>query len=76
MLNTADLIQGDRVRLMSFGQTDRLYKRRLLALGVTCGVDVLVARVAPFGCPVQIDVRDTSIALRVNEARYLQWERL
>lgn len=76
MVYLADLVQGDRVRLTSFGQTDVLYRRRLLSLGMTCGVDITVIRVAPLGCPVQIDVRGTSLTLRKEEARFLQWERV
>jgi len=76
MLAIADLRQGDRVRLVNFGQTDALYRRTLLSLGVTCGVEILVIRVAPLGCPVQVEVRGTSLTLRKEEARHLQWERL
>ncbi len=76
MVTIADLIQGDRARLVSFGQTDVLYRRKLLSLGVTCGVDILVVRVAPLGCPVQVEVRGTSLTLRKEEARYLQWEHI
>ena len=76
MVAIADLIQGDRARLIGFGQTDALYRRKLLSLGVTCGVDILVVRIAPLGCPVQIEVRGTSLTLRKEEARYLQWERV
>ena len=76
MVTIAELVQGDRARLVTFGQTDVAYRRRLLSLGVTCGVDILVVRVAPLGCPVQIDVRGTSLTLRKEEARFLQWERV
>ncbi len=76
MLTLSDLIQGDRVRLVSFGQADVLYRRRLLSLGVTCGVEIRVVRVAPLGCPVQVEVRGTSLTLRKEEARYLLWERV
>ncbi len=76
MIKIADFVPGDRVRLLDFGQTDMLYRRRLLSLGITRGVELLVVRVAPLGCPVQVDVRGTSLALRKEEARYLQWERV
>ena len=76
MIKITDLTQGDRVRLVDFGQTDVLYRRRLLALGVTRGVELLVVRVAPLGCPVQVEVRGTSLALRKEEAGHLVWERI
>ncbi len=76
MIKLTDLVPGDQVRLVDFGQTDVLYRRRLLSLGVTRGAELLVTRVAPFGCPVQVEVRGTSLALRKEEACYLQWERV
>jgi len=76
MVALAELIQGDRARLVSFGQTDVLYRRQLLSLGMTCGVDILVVRVAPLGCPVLVEVRGTSLTLRKEEARHLQWDRV
>ena len=74
MINISDFAQGDRVRLIDFGQTDSLYRRKLLSLGVTLGVELKVIRVAPLGCPVHVEVRGTSLTMRKEEARHLQWE--
>lgn len=76
MMQLTELIQGDRVRLVSFGATDAQYRRRLLSLGLTSGVEFLVVRKAPLGCPLQIEVRGTSLTLRLEEAKYLLLERL
>jgi len=76
MIKITDLAEGDRVRLINFGQTDLVYRRRLLSLGITRGVELVVVRFAPLGCPVQVEVRGTSLALRKEEARHLEWERL
>ena len=76
MLTTSDLKPGLRVRLIDFGPTDTFYRRKLLSFGITRGVEVQIVRVAPLGCPLQIDVRGSSIALRLDEARYLRWEQL
>lgn len=76
MLRIADLLKGDRVRLVSFGQTEPQYRRRLLSLGITRGVELTVVRLAPLGCPLQVDVRGTSLTLRKEEAAQLEWERL
>ena len=75
-MNIAELNQGDRVRLVDFGSTDPQYRRRLLSLGVTRGVEFSVIRIAPLGCPVQIEVRGTSLTLRKEEACHLVLERL
>lgn len=76
MLTISHLAQGDRVRLLGFGATHPDYRRRLLSLGVTRGVEMTVMRVAPLGCPVLMEVRGTSLALRKEEARHLLWERV
>ncbi|MCX7117222.1 MAG: FeoA family protein [Legionellales bacterium] len=76
MLKLTDLAPGDRVRLVDYGQTAMLYRRKLLSLGVTRGVELLVVRVAPLGCPVQVEIRGTTLALRKEEAHHLCWEKL
>lgn len=76
MMRITDLVQGDRARLISFGATDMQYRRRLLSLGVTCGAEFLVVRIAPLGCPIQIEVRETALTLRKEEASQLVLERI
>lgn len=76
MVKISELVQGDRVRLVNFGQTNLLYRRKLLSLGITCGVELAVINVAPLGCPLQVEVRGTFLALRKTEACGLLWERI
>lgn len=75
-VHISELTKGDRVRLVDFGDTNASYRRRLLSLGITRGSEIRVVRVAPLGCPLQVDVRGTSLTLRKDEADQLQWERL
>ncbi|KTD58519.1 ferrous iron transporter A [Legionella sainthelensi] len=74
MIKITELVQGDKVRLTSFGSTDMQYRRRLLSLGVTCGTEFSVVRIAPLGCPIQIEVRGTALTLRKEEANQLVLE--
>lgn len=74
MKKTAELSCGDRVRLVDFGKTSNAYRQALLSLGITKGAQIKVLRIAPLGCPIQIEVRGVSLALRINEARYICWE--
>jgi ferrous iron transport protein A len=74
MLRTSELTAGLQVRLVDFGATDVAYRRKLLSFGMTRGVDAKIVRIAPLGCPIQIEVRGASLALRFDEARYLRWE--
>jgi ferrous iron transport protein A len=71
-----ELVQGDRVRLVDFGSTESQYRRRLLSLGLTRGVEFSVIRTAPLGCPIQIEVRGTFLTLRKEEANQLILEHL
>ncbi|WP_115304095.1 FeoA family protein [Legionella beliardensis] len=73
-MRITDLVKGDRVRLIDFGNTKLVYRQRLLSLGVTRGVEIEIIRAAPLGCPLQIDIRGTSITLRKEEAAELEWE--
>lgn len=75
-MRITELVKGDRVRLIGFGQTNLLYRQKLLALGITQGVEVFVVRVAPLGCPLQVEVRGTFLTLRKEEAYELLWEQV
>lgn len=72
----AALSPGDKVRLCDFGQTPIAYRRRLLSLGLTYTSEVKVLRIAPLGCPVLLEICGTAVAVRQEDARFLQWERL
>ncbi|MDY6011091.1 MAG: FeoA family protein [Duodenibacillus sp.] len=47
------------------------YRRRLLVLGATPGVEFEVVRVAPLGDPVEIRVRGSLISVRKDEAEVM-----
>lgn len=75
-MQLADLKPGDRVRLNHFGATALSYRRKLLALGLTCGTEVMIERVAPLGCPLLIQLRGAHFSLRKDEAKDLHWEKV
>lgn len=76
MIKTADLKPGDVVRLLHYGAVDADYRRRLIAFGLTCGTEVHVVRRAPFGCPLELEVRGLLLVIREAEALVLEWERV
>lgn len=76
MIRITDLVPGDKVRLISFGPINMQYRRRLLSLGVTCGAEFSIVRIAPLGCPIQIEIRGTALTLRKEEASGLVLERV
>lgn len=67
---------GESARLTSFASISPTYRQRLLAMGLTPGVVIKVIRKAPLGCPIQVNLRNTTISLRLDEVNELQWERV
>ncbi|MCX7672622.1 MAG: ferrous iron transport protein A [Thiobacillaceae bacterium] len=77
MTTLKDLQVGERARVSGYrsdGATT--YRRRLLAMGLTPGVELTVTRLAPMGDPVEIRVRGFALSLRRDEAAALTVERL
>ncbi|MDR1849480.1 MAG: FeoA domain-containing protein [Zoogloeaceae bacterium] len=71
-----DLQAGQTARVTGFARDvpDRAYRRKLLAMGLTRGVEFQVMRVAPMGDPVEIALRGFSLSLRKDEAAALEIE--
>ncbi len=67
---------GESARLISFSNISPAYRQRLLAMGLTPGVVIKVMHKAPLGCPIQVNLRSTTISLRLDEVNALQWERV
>ena len=69
-----DLRVGERARVVGFTEGGKAYRRKLLSMGLTPGVEIAVIRVAPMGDPVEIRVRGFALSLRKDEAEALQVE--
>ncbi|MBL8629164.1 MAG: ferrous iron transport protein A [Rhodospirillaceae bacterium] len=59
---------GESARVVALGRTDRRYREKLLAFGLTPGTLVSVERVAPLGDPLELRVRGFALSLRKGEA--------
>lgn len=62
---------GESGRVVGFDKAIKNYRKRLLAMGLTPGIDFSVIRYAPLGDPIEIRVRDFSLSLRKEEASCL-----
>ena len=62
------------MKLIGFKSDIKLSRKKLLAMGLTPGVEVQVIRVAPLGDPVEIKVRGYSLTLRKAEYEMLIFE--
>lgn len=70
------LVVGDRARLLGFAEGKSAYRRKLLSMGLTPGVEFYLKRIAPMGDPVEIVLRGFSLSLRRDEAEALRVEKL
>ena len=67
MKTLKDVAVGDKAIVKRLSGEGAL-KRRIMDMGVTKGVEVLVRRVAPFGDPIEVTVRGYELSLRKAEA--------
>lgn len=70
-----DFKPGDVGVVKGFAPGDADYRRRLMAMGLTPGTRFTVTRLAPLGDPIQLQVRNSALTLRKDEARLLRIER-
>ncbi len=69
------LVAGESGRVLGFDKGSRVYRQKLLAMGLTPGTEFTVVRYAPLGDPVEIRVRGFALSLRKDEADALLVER-
>ena len=51
---------------------DSAYKRRIMDMGITKGIELYIRKVAPLGDPVEITVRGYELSVRKNDAQCVQ----
>ena len=49
-------------------------KRRIMDMGITKGVEILVRKVAPLGDPIEVNVRGYELSLRKADAELIEVE--
>lgn len=77
MLTLSDLSPGEFGRILGFrGSSDKEYRQKLLAMGLTPNTPFEVIRRAPLGDPIQILVRDFYLSLRQHEVMQLEIARV
>ena len=72
----SQLKPGDRARVTGYADLPENYRRQLLSLGMTPGVEFRVQHVAPLGDPLQVMVRGFRLSLRRHEAAGILVEKL
>lgn len=75
-MSLKDLSIGDRAKVLGFNETGKVYRRKLLSMGLTPGTEISLVRVAPMGDPVEILIRGYMLSLRKGEADALTIDKL
>ncbi len=76
MRSIRDLQVGDQARIAGFGQCEKHYRQKLIAMGLLPGSVIELTCVAPLGDPVQILSRGSLLSLRKSEADVLHLEKI
>lgn len=66
-MTMAELKAGDLAEITGYTLGNAVYRAKLLALGLTHGVQIKVINVAPLGDPFEIAVRGYHLSLRRDE---------
>ena len=53
---------------------DGAYKRRIMDMGITKGVELYIRKVAPLGDPIEVTVRGYELSLRKADADMIEIE--
>ena len=67
---------GMRARVTSIHSEDQPELQRLQEMGLTLGTEFTVVKVAPFGDPVEINLRGYRLCLRKRETQGVEIEAL
>ena len=59
---------GENGTVAEFSTSDPAYRQKLLRMGLTRNAEFSVIRKAPFGGPIEIEVKGSRLVLRSDEA--------
>lgn len=71
MPSITDLNVGEKAKITGFTKGNKLYRQKLLTMGLTPGTEFTLTRLAPMGDPVEINIRGFALTLRKEEASIL-----
>lgn len=70
-----ELKVGEEAVVAGFSTSDPSYRQKLLRMGLTRKAEFRVVRKAPFGGPIEIEVKGSRLVLRSDEANALEVEK-
>ena len=75
-MKLSELKKGEKGKVLAINNSNAILKRRLLDMGVTGGVEVIVKKIAPLGDPVCIELRGYELCLRKCELSCIEVNKL
>lgn len=75
-MTMAELKTGELAEIVGYTLGNVAYRAKLLALGLTHGVQIKVINVAPLGDPFEIAVRGYHLSLRKDEVDVIKIRKL
>jgi len=73
MNNLREVPVGGRAKVVRI-HGEGAVKRRIMAMGITKGVEIYVRKVAPLGDPIEVTVRGYEMSLRKADAEKIEVE--
>lgn len=70
----SDLKPHQKGRVLALHNDNAALRRRLLDMGITKGVEVIVKKIAPLGDPVDILLRGYELCIRLSDMRNIDIE--
>lgn len=67
MRTLKDVKIGQKVKVQKL-EGEGAIKRRIMDMGITKGVEIYVRKVAPFGDPIEVNLRGYELSLRKADA--------
>ena len=75
-MTLAELKSGEMAEITGYTLGNAMYRAKLLALGLTSGVQTKIINVAPLGDPFEIAVRGYHLSLRRDEVGVIKVKKL
>lgn len=72
-MTVCDLKSGQEASVVSIG-SEGGFRRRIIDMGITPGVRIVMVKAAPLGDPIEIELRGYHLSLRKAEAALIEVE--
>lgn len=70
----SDLKIGQKAKVISLHNKNKPLRRRLLDMGITKNVVILIKKIAPLGDPIDVELRGYELCLRLSDMKEIDVE--